>query len=633
MAQALPADADHRQQRLALLEQAVQRGDAEGAWFLAEMLDAESDAKRIDALRRLAADGNMTPALLAAAEQARTRGAYSEAERLWRRADARGSGYAAKWLAWLESERGEFDLAELACRRAVDRGRREALVDLAGVISDRGRRTEAMTVLHDGLEQLSAASTTRGANILARWYLEDDDPDAALGCLERVGTPDAPTLELRAAAALSVRGGMGARAILDQLDTQISESFGLTLIRAAIAFPVDGQQTALEMIAELREESLPPHLRSLIRPLALAARRRSRGAAWLWAEIVRHESGNPSPGTPKAIEVQMAYRRAGELGAIAGVMWDGYYETDEQRSVQKYEEAAAGGQSWASERLGWHWTRRRDKTRAWPYLTASGSGQSHCSMGWWLEEEGDADAAMDHYRKGSDTNALAACRYAMRLRKKLGARDPDVEAAYSRADLRRSLDSSVFIGNAAKTLRGDEYEALGHQQRADRRGSAAGAFNVGVALQGLDERGAEAAYRRCIERGDVGGHVGLARLLRRQEHLTDGLTEARAGSDDPLGWELAGEILEAQGDRPAALVEFIAAGKLGSANAAYNAARLSEAVEAQRHLDRAQQLLDDDRHGRWLTIRDRDGLRRQIERHRRELPKVGGPTAPPSVNR
>jgi len=93
------------------------------------------------------------------------------------------------------------------------------------------------------------------------------------------------------------------------------------------------------------------------------------------------------------------------------------------------------------------------------------------------------------------------------------------EAAYRRADERGDLEGAFNLGVLLEQ-RGELEGAEAAYRRADERGSAEGASNLGVLLEDRGElEGAEAAYRRADERGDGGGASNLGVLLEERGEL------------------------------------------------------------------------------------------------------------------
>jgi tetratricopeptide (TPR) repeat protein len=277
---------------------------------------------------------------------------------------------------------------------------------------------------------------------------------------------------------------------------------------------------------------------------------------------------------------------------------------------------------------------RLDLAKRW--LERSATTRAIAALGLILEEEGDIDGALERFRDADRRgSAFAAYRLGYVLARRDGARAPEVEDAYSRADFRGLAGAAVELGLLATAIHFDGDEAERHYVRADRRGSARGAFNLACRVTGRDPERGRAAYERCIARGDREGHVGLARLLKGQGKLGPALSETeQAGPDSPLGRELAGDIHEERGDHRLAVQAFGEAAQLGNARAAYDAARLTDAAEAHRWLDRAWELVHDDTHARWIVVSDRARLIRLIEKRRSGLPKVGAArtSAEPEVN-
>jgi peptidoglycan hydrolase-like protein with peptidoglycan-binding domain len=157
--------------------------------------------------------------------------------------------------------------------------------------------------------------------------------------------------------------------------------------------------------------------------------------------------------------------------------------------------------------------------------------------------------------------------------------------------MNRSRDGRRFPTGGAGGA-GDAFaQGLAHEQdsdvagaeaayrRADQRGHAAAASNLGVLLEERgDLRGAEAAYRRADERGDPNGAFNRGVLLERQRDVSG--AEAAYRRADQRGHAAAasnlGVLLEERGDLPGAEAAYRRADERGDPNGAFNRAALLE---------------------------------------------------------
>ena len=89
------------------------------------------------------------------------------------------------------------------------------------------------------------------------------------------------------------------------------------------------------------------------------------------------------------------------------------------------------------------------------------------------------------------------------------------EVSYRRADERGSADGAFRLGVLLYNKHADTEGAEAAYRRADERGSANGANNLGVLLYKRgDTEGAEAAFRRADERGNADSANNLSVLLK-----------------------------------------------------------------------------------------------------------------------
>jgi ABC-2 type transport system permease protein len=146
------------------------------------------------------------------------------------------------------------------------------------------------------------------------------------------------------------------------------------------------------------------------------------------------------------------------------------------------------------------------------------------------------------------------------------------EAAYRRADERGSAEGAFNLGVLLED-RGELEGAEAAYRRADERGSAEGASNLGVLLEDRGElEGAEAAYRRADERGDGGGASNLGVLLEERGEL-EGAEAAYRRADERGSAEGAfnlGDLLEQRGDLQGAEAAYRRADERGDGGGAFN---------------------------------------------------------------
>jgi ABC-2 type transport system permease protein len=148
----------------------------------------------------------------------------------------------------------------------------------------------------------------------------------------------------------------------------------------------------------------------------------------------------------------------------------------------------------------------------------------------------------------------------------------DADAAYRRADERGSAEGAYNLGVVLEE-RGDMQGAEAAYRRADERGGLEGAYNLGDLLeQRGDLQGAEAAYRRADERGDGGGASNLGILLEERGEL-EGAAAAYRRADERGSAEGAynlGDLLEQRGDVEGAEAAYRRADERGDGGGAFN---------------------------------------------------------------
>lgn len=149
------------------------------------------------------------------------------------------------------------------------------------------------------------------------------------------------------------------------------------------------------------------------------------------------------------------------------------------------------------------------------------------------------------------------------------------EVGYRRADQRGDATGALNLGlllEARRDLAGAEAAFA----RADRRGDGLGAFNLGLLLleSRNDMAGAEAAFARADQRGDAKAAFNLAVLLSERGDLA-GAEAAYRRADQrglPAGASGLGALLSQRGDLAGAETAYRRADQRGDANGAFSLA-------------------------------------------------------------
>jgi LPXTG-motif cell wall-anchored protein len=127
--------------------------------------------------------------------------------------------------------------------------------------------------------------------------------------------------------------------------------------------------------------------------------------------------------------------------------------------------------------------------------------------------------------------------------------------------------------------RGDPVHVEAVRRRAEERGDASGAFNLGVLLEHQGDRaGAEAAYRQADQHGHAAASCNLGVLLEERGDVTGAeaayrRAEQRGDANGPFN---LGVLLEQQGDRAGAEAAYRQAAQRGHAAASCNLGVLLE---------------------------------------------------------
>ncbi len=146
------------------------------------------------------------------------------------------------------------------------------------------------------------------------------------------------------------------------------------------------------------------------------------------------------------------------------------------------------------------------------------------------------------------------------------------ENAHPRAEQRGDANGAFNLG-ALLEQQGDVANAMAAYRRADKLGHAAAACNIGVLLEEQgDLAEAENAYRRAEQRGDANGTFNLGAVLEQQGDVANAMAAYRRA--DKLGHAAAacniGVLLEEQGDLAEAENAYRRAEQRGDANGTFN---------------------------------------------------------------
>jgi Flp pilus assembly protein TadD len=174
----------------------------------------------------------------------------------------------------------------------------------------------------------------------------------------------------------------------------------------------------------------------------------------------------------------------------------------------------------------------------------------------------------------------------------------DADAAYRRADERGLAAAATNLG-ALLQERGELAEAEAAYRRADERGDEMGASNLGVLLKQRGELdAAEAAYRRADERGFAIGASNLGSLLKQRGELAEAEAAFRRADErgDETGAYGLGVLLKERGELAEAEAAYRRADERGGADGAFNLGVLlqerSEFAEAEAAYRRADERSD-----------------------------------------
>lgn len=208
----------------------------------------------------------------------------------------------------------------------------------------------------------------------------------------------------------------------------------------------------------------------------------------------------------------------------------------------------------------------------------------------------------DAKRDGTGSHLLAN-----HLARSLGFAHPDVEAAFSRADLHGSAYGADTLALVLNAREGNTDAVRRAAARGDRRGSVTATFNLGTFLENvgrLDE--ARACYQRAHERGDDHAAVALAHMEWSAGHRVKAREIVERVDAERPTWRsalLLGDLRAAAGEHPAAIEAYQRADALGEIRATIELAELwDDPDDVLATLTRAQQRLDDDTDDMWLTL-------------------------------
>jgi tetratricopeptide (TPR) repeat protein len=333
--------------------------------------------------------------------------------------------------------------------------------------------------------------------------------------------------------------------------------------------------------------------------------------------------------------------------AVAGTLWAERLRTSgpadtqavRERSLDAYRAAAALGGRRAAE---WVAELEPDPVVQRALLTElleqDPTGWAHFKLATLRVSDGDGSGAVTLMRQAAehgwrtamtDSTLLDACEDAERerwlrladqresgwgadllgdlLAQRLGADHADVEAAYSRSDLRGDANGACDLGLVMYATQGSTAVVARSWERASRRGSATGAFNAGTMYGRRKEyERAVAAYERAIGLGDTDSYAALAALecergdLRRALELAE---EADARFSSGRTASTLADIRLANGNRFGAIEAYERADALGDAEAALELAELwDDEGDVEAALRRAEQRYADSTGRMWVCF-------------------------------
>jgi hypothetical protein len=331
-------------------------------------------------------------------------------------------------------------------------------------------------------------------------------------------------------------------------------------------------------------------------------------AAVLWAEILRRDG---SPGLePERDRCLDAYRAAAALGDRRAAEWAAYYEPDPKRKRELLTRLLDDDhRGWRHSELAALRSGDGDAAAAITLLRAAAQrGWLHSMSNRTLLEACDEEEK-EHWLRQADSqgSGQGARLLGDFLRTRLGAGHPDVEGAYSRADLRGDAFGAVKLGLVLHAKHGNTSAVLRAYERAARRGFSTGAFNAGTIYETRRQHDlARARYERAIELGNDDGYAALAWLewtlgnLQRAVQLAE---EADARQPSKHTATILGRVRLANGNRFGAIEAYERADALGDANAALDLADLwDDPADISVALNRAHQRITDPTGDEWVRF-------------------------------
>lgn len=581
----------------ALLEQCARRGHGGAAWEL-NVLTGRSQERPTtrEVVETAIATGDASPAMQAA-EEAFRQGEVSEAERLLECAHAFARTQAGHRLAWLHIERGDPGRALHALGEASDstselwRGRAHAA---------QGALRQARRAFNHALAAGDDPAPAVELGDLA--WSHGDRARAEQAYCEAEVRGDRTRLS-RIAVIVAARGD-DVRPLL----ARAARDDARTILLAAARYRANDREGGASGLCGL--QGVPPTWALDAAQEELRALAPTNATAALCCGLALHAHDPEASDSLRA-----AFTHAESLGSPYAAEWLAYLEPDESRKRELLVDLEAG------DRTGWS-----------SYMLAS-----------MLFDEGDRDQALPHLRRSADLGWIDALtdqrlhetlgvaervsllqhadrlgsRYAAEqltwlLSNDRGTGSRACEAAASRADLRRSGLGADWLGNCLYARFGAVDIVEKAWARAERRGQAAGALNLGALYAGWNKPILAAdQYQRAIAMGNDEGHAALAELLWAEGKHGLAFAQAEAADATAPNWRSAlvlGDILMGLGNPLAAIDHYIRADALGSLRAPIELADLwphdviRGRAEALAALDRAERRLTDDTHDHWSVV-------------------------------
>jgi predicted negative regulator of RcsB-dependent stress response len=584
-----------------MLRRSNDRGHPAAAWELhQELVGSLDDQAEAQAALEAAVARGHPPALRSAGQSAYDDGHISEAERLWEAAADYGDEPAAVSLSRLHRRRGDHELAV------------KCLEDFTGVEAflARGDALVAQGDDEEAARQFAQASE-----------LGSPRASGALGAIAW-RRDDWPTAERhwRSAAEMGYReklAGLGAalhvqgkRYEAELVYRSADDSVERTLLVAAVQLDRGDRAGACATLDEniSRERTIPLSWSMKVAHEQIADLAPGHQVAALYsAELLRCAGPGDENEHPRGARCLEAYRHAAGLGSRLGREWAAQYEPDRDTKRRLVEDLIAEDTTgWPTYVHAVHLLEDGRVPDAVEFLRKGASlgcqpAMVHSSLRDAVDDAEEERLLRQADTAGSREGAMALGRW---LQERAGARDPEVEAAYSRADLRGSAGGAVDLGLIRYALEGETDAVFKAYKRAERRGHAVGAFNLGVIYDNRrDLDRAAAQYRTAIDMGELDGYAALAELENTRGRTTRALQLAEEADERTPTWRTAmvlGDLRLKVEDKFGAIEAFQRADALGFARACIELADLwDDDSDINAALDRAEERISDDTSLLW----------------------------------